>query len=577
MTKSPKKEYFSVVRDISPNIGNGHGGEDDLVKIHNGTNGTAYQHPPFCRIMCKDTLKKKGLKQTATVIALVVAPLLCLAVTLGWIIAPCIIRYEILKKAVISPEVNPDLYSAWIHPPIPVYLKIYLFNITNTNEFKNGMKPELQEIGPFIFRENRTKVSIHHEDSDDTITYGEHISYHFEKDLSGDAKLKDKVTLINVPFAAAAIKIHQDLPWPMDDIGKMILINYKEPLFIEKTVEEVLFKGWKVPFLERLEKDVGITLMPNNTFGLFIGQNDTTQGPYTISRGTTNKSSFGAVLKYKNQTELDFWPKSSSCNKIMGTDGTLFPPFVQKGTVLRLFNAELCRSLYLTYNKDTYFEGIEAYRFTAPPGVLKDPLEGKNNENRCFCIYDENEDASGKCLKQGAMDLGPCREGAPIAMSTPHFLDANPEYIDNSGLVPDRSKHETFLEIEPTTGLILKASKKIQINLMLKRVKGISSMSKVPEMLLPLVWADECASLDQDNLEKFKSALFYLWLVGFLAKWGLLGTTFVFSLFLVTRNLRCKGKSFTPLFVSNNKKCSAIDGNGYKLNNYSVTETNDVS
>lgn len=76
-------------------------------------------------------------------------------------------------------------------------------------------------------------------------------------------------------------------------------------------------------------------------------------------------------------------------------------------------------------------------------------------------------------------------------MSTPHFLDANPKYTEMSGLVPVREKHETYMDIEPMTGAILQASKKIQINLMLKPIKELSLLSKVPDMLFPLVWADE--------------------------------------------------------------------------------------
>jgi len=102
---------------------------------------------------------------------------------------------------VISPEVNPELYSAWVHPPVPVYLKIYLFNVTNANQVQNGSKPTFEELGPYVFRENRTKVNVHDDESaDDAIMYEEHITYHFEQSLSGDAKLEDKITIINVPF-----------------------------------------------------------------------------------------------------------------------------------------------------------------------------------------------------------------------------------------------------------------------------------------------------------------------------------------------------------------------------------------
>lgn len=135
--------------------------------------------------------------------------------------------------------------------------------------------------------------------------------------------------------------------------------------------------------------------------------------------------------------------------------------------------------------------------------------------------------------------MGPCREDAPIAMSTPHFLDGDQEYINMSGLTPSRKLHETFMKIEPLTGVILQASKKIQINLVMKRVKGLSMLRRVPEqMLFPLVWADECGELDEEYGEKLRSVLSQLWIIDFVGKWGLLGVALVVALVFILRKLR---------------------------------------
>lgn len=40
-------------------------------------------------------------------------------------------------------------------------------------------------------------------------------------------------------------------------------------------------------------------------------------------------------------------------------------------------------------------------------------------------------------------------EGAPVAMSTPYFLDGFEGYQNKSGLAPDTEKHATVLDIEP--------------------------------------------------------------------------------------------------------------------------------
>lgn len=158
-------------------------------------------------------------------------------------------------------------------------------------------------------------------------------------------------------------------------------------------------------------------------------------------------------MKYKNDTQLGIWgDRSTPCNQIRGTDGTIFQPFLTKSTVLSLFNAELCRSLKLIYNKDITFEGIHAYRFAGSPEHLLSPAI--NHENQCYCAeWDDNPD---NCLKQGTFDLGPCRDGAPVAASAPHFFNGDPVYKELSGLTPDEAHHDTFIIMEPVRLLLPK-------------------------------------------------------------------------------------------------------------------------
>lgn len=100
----------------------------------------------------------------------------------------------------ISPKASPDIYAAWVHPPCLVYLNVYIFNVTNSELVRTGALPTFKELGPYVFRENRTKIQIQNHDATDTISYKELVSYHFAADLSGGAGLKDVVTIINVPF-----------------------------------------------------------------------------------------------------------------------------------------------------------------------------------------------------------------------------------------------------------------------------------------------------------------------------------------------------------------------------------------
>ncbi len=57
-------------------------------------------------------------------------------------------------------------------PPVPIYMKIYFFEIQNPSEVEDGYeKPVLKERGPYSYVEHRKKVNV----SDHTKFGKEHI------------------------------------------------------------------------------------------------------------------------------------------------------------------------------------------------------------------------------------------------------------------------------------------------------------------------------------------------------------------------------------------------------------------
>ena len=61
---------------------------------------------------------------------------------------------------------------------------------------------------------------------------------------------------------------------------------------------------------------------------------------------------------------------------------------------------------------------------------------------------------------------------APLVVSSPHLLGANPAKAAMiKGLQPDPTRHLTKFNIEPNTGVLLQAKKRIQYNVLITRVR----------------------------------------------------------------------------------------------------------
>ena len=89
----------------------------------------------------------------------------------------------------------------------------------------------------------------------------------------------------------------------------------------------------------------------------------------------------------------------------------------------------MCRKLPLKFEKKVEHAGLESLRFIPPPNALgaadDTDAERRNPDNACYCM-DKFD-----CYGSGLLNMAPCKvrsdlpDGAPIALSFPHFYQVN--------------------------------------------------------------------------------------------------------------------------------------------------------
>jgi len=234
-------------------------------------------------------------------------------------------------------------------------------------------------------------------------------------------------------------------------------------------------------------------------WGLFRDRNVTLRKPVTIHHGMRNLTMKGWVEKFDNSTTMGWWEEGSICDQVGGQDGATLPPLVSKSQEMEMFISLMCRKINLQFEKTTTHSDLSSYRFIPPSNAFgshndSDPLR-LNPANSCYC----QQSKGFSCLKSGVLNLEPCKvsqelpRGAPIALSFPHFYQADPSFLEAiDGLRPNKTLHQFYVDIEPTLGFPLAIRPRFQLNAIIRKDPDIEIMSNfTDELVLPFLWAQD--------------------------------------------------------------------------------------
>ncbi|BES99898.1 biological adhesion [Nesidiocoris tenuis] len=113
--------------------------------------------------------------------------------------------------------------------------------------------------------------------------------------------------------------------------------------------------------------------------------------------------------------------------------------------------------------------------------------------------------------------------GVPAYVSFPHFLGAHSQYQNGvDGLKPNKELHQTYISLEPTTGVPVKGAKRIQINFELKGTPALTPTGTARDVLMPFIWIDESVLLGDAQLSLLRDQLLKVLHIADIIKWVLI-------------------------------------------------------
>uniref|UniRef100_A0A673H5N9 Platelet glycoprotein 4 n=1 Tax=Sinocyclocheilus rhinocerous TaxID=307959 RepID=A0A673H5N9_9TELE len=336
-------------------------------------------------------------------------------------------------------------FDTWTSVDTPMYRQFWLFDVQNPDDvLSQGAKPVLVQKGPYTYRTRFIpKTNITFTDNY-TVSFVLPLGAIFEPSMSVGTE-EDVFTSLNLAVAGVYSLLNHTLAnWLIQSSGST--------LFQNRTVKELLW-GYKDPML-------------GSTLGVFYPYNDTIDGPYTVFTGKDDINKVATIESWAGEPSLSYW-NDTYCNKINGTDGSSFHPFLNKKEPLYFFSPDICR----------YFQTLKKIYITVSTKNIS-PVFNIDNDNK-------------------------------LLLSLPHFLyGSNDLHQGVIGLNPNFDEHSIFLDVEPITGFTLRFAKRLQVNMLYGPSDSIVILNKIKDYtVFPILWVNETAVLDDETADMFKKEL----------------------------------------------------------------------
>ncbi|KAL3269261.1 hypothetical protein HHI36_008341 [Cryptolaemus montrouzieri] len=395
--------------------------------------------------------------------------------------------YNLGIQTLVTLEPGNLLFRSWSKSPPGVNFDVYVFNWTNPEDFANhSTKPILREIGPFRFTQTIEKVNatLHH---NETMSYYRKRTFVFNREES----IHDLDVNLTIPNPISMAIAHKARDWsffPKKGLSLSLRHLTQNQIHVTKPAGQILFTGYDDPILNTANSLPLVGDIINmDKFAFFYKKNASATFDGIFNIGVGGDHPLGQVYNWNYQTHTEFYHEN--CSSFHGSAGDFFLRN-RKDDVLELFHSDVCRTLYVDYEGNQTVRGIEGLKYVMGDHCLDNGTYIPGNE--CTC--------GEFCLPYGVIYATACKGNSPNYLSLPHFYKADPSFADKViGMKPDSQKHDFYIIFEPTTGLPLDLTPRLQINILMQPISHISMYEDIPSILFPVLWFEQTLGMPSSS------------------------------------------------------------------------------
>ncbi|XP_015175298.1 PREDICTED: lysosome membrane protein 2-like [Polistes dominula] len=404
-------------------------------------------------------------------------------------------------------------YEFWSHPPVKLLQNFYIYNYTNVEDFESGKanKLRVQQLGPYSYRETLMRVNTQmHENG--TISYQEKKLYKLEGgNPENDIIIVPNILLLMVISSVCYLNYASRLM-----VTIAISTMHIEP-FIKTTVSGFLW-GYD-DNLYNVLKTFGYVNIPSDKFGILVQSHGLLEDHLLINTGAHDIDNLGIIQSINGKDILNIWG-DEKCDKIYGTDGTMFPPkWIQNlSTPLYIYIKEFCKQMKFNFHDYNQVQGVPSLKYK----MSLDSFQVSTQET-CYCPIVNLDSNERKCPPSGTLNISSCYDDLPVLVSMPHFYGADESLINSvDGLKPEQELHESTIDLHQFLAIPMNGSLRLQLNVEVKKAIGVPFSDKIKDgSILPLMWSENTLDkLPQDFVNIFSGAHLATTIVTAALKWG---------------------------------------------------------